>query len=162
MVGAYGQDDRICAFTSMRALLECQNPAHTALALFVDKEEIGSTGNTGMRARFLENTVAELLYLITGDYDEIYCRKALANAKALSADVGAGIDPGWEGTHDKHNAARLGNGVVITKYTGSGGNTLPVTPMLNLLLKSEGYLMTTGLFGRQVSWVKWTRAVVVP
>jgi len=105
----------------MRALLECQNPAHTALALFVDKEEIGSTGNTGMRARFLENTVAELLYLITGDYDEIYCRKALANAKALSADVGAGIDPGWEGTHDKHNAARLGNGVVITKYTGSGG-----------------------------------------
>ncbi|MBU7007531.1 aminopeptidase [Phosphitispora fastidiosa] len=121
MVGAYGQDDRICAFTSMKALLECQNPVHTALAVFVDKEEIGSTGNTGMRARFLENTVAELLYLITGDYDEIYCRKALANAKALSADVSAGIDPGWEGTHDKYNAARLGNGVVVTKYTGTAG-----------------------------------------
>lgn len=121
MVGAYGQDDRICAYTSLRAIFNCQNPSRTAIALFVDKEEIGSTGNTGMRSRFFENTVAELLYLIAGDYDEIYCRKALANARALSADVGAGVDPNWEGVHDKLNAARLGYGVVITKYTGSGG-----------------------------------------
>jgi len=121
MVGAYGQDDRICAFTALRAVLNCSNPLRTAVALFVDKEEIGSTGNTGMRSRFLENTVAEVLYLVAGDYDEIYCRKALANGRALSADVGAAADPSWEGVHDKYNAARLGYGVVVTKYTGSGG-----------------------------------------
>lgn len=121
LVGAYGQDDRICAYTSLRAIFNCLNPSRTAIALFVDKEEIGSTGNTGMRSRFFENTVAEILHLTAGDYDEIYCRKALANGRALSADVGAGVDPNWEGVHDKHNAARLGCGIVITKYTGSGG-----------------------------------------
>ena len=121
LVGAYGQDDRICAYTSLRATLNCQNPLRTAVALFVDKEEIGSTGNTGMRSRFFENTVAELLYLISGQYDEIYCRKALANGRALSADVGAAVDPNWEGVHDKLNAPRLGYGIVVTKYTGSGG-----------------------------------------
>ncbi|MHB9095071.1 MAG: aminopeptidase [Eubacteriales bacterium] len=121
MVGAYGQDDRVCAYTSLRAILNCQNPVRTAVVLFVDKEEIGSTGNTGMRSRFFENTVAELLYLIAGDYDEIYCRKALANGRALSADVGAAVDPNWEGVYDKYNAARMGCGVVMTKYTGSGG-----------------------------------------
>lgn len=121
LVGAYGQDDRICAYTSLRAILNCQNPVRTAIVLFVDKEEIGSTGNTGMRSRFLENSIAELLYLIAGDYDEIYCRKALSNGRALSADVGAAVDPNWEGVFDKLNAARLGCGIVITKYTGSGG-----------------------------------------
>lgn len=121
LVGAYGQDDRICAYTSLRAVFNCVNPLRTGMALFVDKEEIGSTGNTGMRSRFFENTVAELLHLTAGDYDEIYCRKALANGRALSADVGAAVDPNWEGVFDKHNAARLGYGVVMTKYTGSGG-----------------------------------------
>ena len=121
MVGAYGQDDRVCAYTSLRAVLNCQNPVRTAISLFVDKEEIGSTGNTGMRSRFFENTVAELLYLLAGDYDEIYCRKALAKGRALSADVGAAVDPNWEGVYDKYNAAKLGYGIVITKYTGSGG-----------------------------------------
>lgn len=121
LIGAYGQDDRICAYTSLRAIMNCQNPVRTAVALFVDKEEIGSTGNTGMKARFFENTIAELLYLMSGEYGEIYCRRALARARALSADVGAAVDPNWEGVHDKLNAARLGCGVVITKYTGSGG-----------------------------------------
>lgn len=121
MVGAYGQDDRICTYTSLRAALNCHNPARTAVVVFVDKEEIGSTGSTGMKAKFFENVVAEVLYLITGDYNEIYCRRALANGRALSADVGAAIDPNWEGVQDKLNAARLGYGVVITKYTGSGG-----------------------------------------
>jgi len=121
LVGAYGQDDRICAYTSLRAVFNCVNPLRTGMALFVDKEEIGSTGNTGMRSRFFENTVAELLHLTAGDYDEIYCRKALANGRALSADVGAAVDPNWEGVFDKHNAAGLGYGVVMTKYTGSGG-----------------------------------------
>ncbi len=121
MVGAYGQDDRVCAYTSLRAVLNCQNPVHTAVGLFVDKEEIGSTGNTGMRSRFFENAVAEILYLLAGDYNEIYSRKALARGRALSADVVAAIDPNYEGVHDKYNAARMGCGVVLTKYTGAGG-----------------------------------------
>jgi aspartyl aminopeptidase len=121
LIGAYGQDDRVCAYTSLRAALNCQNPVRTAVALFVDKEEIGSTGNTGMRSRFFENTVAELLNLLAGDYNEIYCRKALANGRALSADVGVGVDPNWEGVLDKYNSAKMGFGIVIIKYTGSAG-----------------------------------------
>lgn len=121
LLGGYGQDDRVCAYTSLRAILGLTNVAHTAIALFVDKEEIGSTGNTGMRSRFFENTIAELLYLAAGDYNEIYCRRALAESRALSADVSVAIDPNYEGVLDKYNAARMGAGVVITKYTGSGG-----------------------------------------
>lgn len=121
LLGGYGQDDRVCAYTSLRAVLDLTNPAYTAVALFVDKEEIGSTGNTGMRSRFFENTVAELLYLAAGDYNEIYCRRALADSRALSADVSVAVDPNYEGVLDKYNAARMGAGVVMTKYTGAGG-----------------------------------------
>lgn len=123
LVGGYGQDDRVCAYTSMRAILGITNVAHTAVALFVDKEEIGSTGNTGMRSRFFENTIAELLYLAAGDYNEIYCRRALAESRVLSADVSVAVDPNFEGVLDKYNAARMGAGIVITKYTGSGGKS---------------------------------------
>lgn len=123
LVGGYGQDDRVCAYTSLRALMNLTVPARTAIALFVDKEETGSTGNTGMRSRFFENTIAELLYLAAGDYNEIYCRRAMSNSVALSADVSAAMDPNYEGVLDKYNAARLGAGVVITKYTGSGGKS---------------------------------------
>lgn len=123
LLGGYGQDDRVCAYTSLRAILGLTGLAHTAIALFVDKEEIGSTGNTGMRSRFFENTIAELLYLATGDYNEIYCRRALAESRALSADVSVAVDPNYEGVLDKFNAARMGAGVVITKYTGSGGKS---------------------------------------
>ena len=123
MLGSYGQDDRVCAYTSLMAILGLTSPAHTAIALFVDKEEIGSTGNTGMRSRFFENLIAELLYLAAGDYNEIYCRRALANSCALSADVSVAMDPNYEGVLDKFNAARMGGGVVITKYTGSGGKS---------------------------------------
>lgn len=123
LLGGYGQDDRVCAYTSLRAVLGLNNPARTAIALFVDKEETGSTGNTGMRSRFFENIIAELLYLAAGDYNEIYCRRALANSSALSADVSTAMDPNFEGVLDKYNAARMGAGVVITKYTGSGGKS---------------------------------------
>ncbi len=154
MIGAFGQDDRVCAFASLQAVLNCQNPMRTAMALFVDKEEIGSAGNTGMRSRFLENTVAELLYLITGDYDEIYCRKALAKGRALSADVGAAIDPNWEGVYDKYNAARLGYGVVVTKYTGSGGKysasdaNAEFVAEIRRVFNENGVVWQTGEFGK--------------
>lgn len=121
MVGGYGQDDRVCAYTSFRAVMNLEVPKKTCLVLFVDKEEVGSMGNTGMQSRLLENVLAELLELTEEGSSELKLRRALANSKVLSADVTAAIDPNYEGTHDKRNAPRLGNGVAIAKYTGSRG-----------------------------------------
>ncbi len=122
LVGAYGQDDRVCSYTALRAILECENPEMTAVCLLVDKEEIGSMGNTGMQSRFFENIMAEICSL-TGDSANIdlLLRRCLAASKCLSADVNAAVDPNFEGIHDKRNAPYINNGVVITKYTGSRG-----------------------------------------
>lgn len=122
-VGAYGQDDRVSVFTSLRAILETVNPMRTAVALFVDKEEIGSTGNTGMQGRFFENTLAELGQLLEPSFNELSLRRALAKSMAISADVSVAMDPNFPGVMDKLNAARLGSGVVVTKYTGSKGKS---------------------------------------
>lgn len=121
LVGAYGQDDRVCCYTTIRAINEIKNPQYTSIALMVDKEEIGSNGNTGMQGRFFENVIAELIALQNSAYREIDCRRCLTNTKALSADVNAGLDPNFDGVMDKKNAAKIGYGVVLTKYTGSGG-----------------------------------------
>ncbi len=123
MVGAYGQDDRVCAFTSLKAILETENPKRTAVGLFVDKEEIGSVGNTSMHSKFFENTVAELLALQVEKYNDLLLRRAMANSKILSADVGAGFDPNYPDVLDKRNAAFIGNGVILVKYTGSRGKS---------------------------------------
>lgn len=123
MVGAYGQDDRVCSFTTLKAILETENPARTAVGLFVDKEEIGSVGNTGMESKFFENIVAELLLLQVERYNDVILRRAMANSKVLSADVGAGFDPNYPDVLDKRNAAFLGNGVILVKYTGSRGKS---------------------------------------
>lgn len=122
LVGGYGQDDRVCVFTSMQAIFELAGtPKHTAINLIVDKEEIGSTGNTGMKSRFLANVLGELINLTEGSYSDLTLRRCMTNSRALSADVNAGIDPNYEGVHEKRNAARIGHGIVLTKYTGSGG-----------------------------------------
>lgn len=120
LVGAYGQDDRACVFPSLKAILELDRPFNTALALFVDKEEIGSMGNTGAQSRFLELVVARLCALagLTGPQSVLH---VLNQSQALSADVIAAEDPSYEGVMDKRNAAALGCGVVLTKYTGSRG-----------------------------------------
>ncbi|GFR34986.1 aminopeptidase [Thermobrachium celere] len=120
MVMAYGHDDRICAFTSLAAMLEIENPQKTCCALFVDKEEIGSNGATGMHSRFFENVVAEIMEL-KGEYTELKLRRALANSCMLSSDVTCGVDPNYPGVVEKKNAAYLGKGIVLTKYTGSRG-----------------------------------------
>ncbi|EYE89207.1 aminopeptidase [Fervidicella metallireducens AeB] len=120
MVMAYGHDDRICAYTSLRAMLEIQEPEKTCVALFVDKEEIGSNGATGMHSRFFENTVAEVMDLL-GQYSELKLRRALANSKMLSSDVTCAVDPNFPGVVEKKNAAYFGKGIVITKYTGARG-----------------------------------------
>lgn len=121
MVGGYGQDDRVCAYTSFRAIMDTDLSEKTCLALFVDKEEVGSMGNTGAQSRLMENVLAELLDLTIEGSSDLRLRRTLANSKVLSADVTAAIDPNYESTHDKRNSAKLGNGVSIAKYTGSRG-----------------------------------------
>ena len=122
MILAYGQDDRVCAFTSLLAMLETENVKKTACCLLVDKEEIGSVGATGMHSRFFENIVAELLNAM-GDYSDLKVRRALANSKMLSSDVSAAFDPMFESVFEKKNTAYFGHGLVFNKYTGSRGKS---------------------------------------
>ena len=122
MILAYGQDDRVCAYTSLLAMLEAKDLKKTACCLLVDKEEIGSVGATGMHSRFFENTVAEVLNAM-GDYSDIKVRRALANSKMLSSDVSAAYDPMFESVFEKKNTAYFGRGLVFNKYTGSRGKS---------------------------------------
>ncbi len=122
MIMAYGQDDRVCAYTSLAAILdmdEC-DLERTACCILVDKEEIGSVGATSMKSRFFENTVAELIAL-TGEYCDIRVRRALTNSKMLSSDVSAAFDPTYASVFEKKNTAFLGRGIVFNKFTGSRG-----------------------------------------
>ena len=120
MVGAYGQDDRVSVYTSLQAILEVEKPERTALCLFVDKEEIGSTGNTGLQSLLIENIMAEVLYK-AGQHDYFKLRKCLTASYALSADVNAAVDPNYPEVFEKMNCSFLSDGVVLTKYTGSRG-----------------------------------------
>ena len=121
MVGAYGHDDRVCAYAALKAILDIQIPNKTAVALFVDKEEIGSMGNTGMESKFFENMVAELIAVQNKGSIEIQIRRSMANSKVLSGDVGAAFDPNYPDVLDKRNAAYMGKGVILVKYTGVRG-----------------------------------------
>ncbi|GAB6094153.1 aminopeptidase [Desulfatiferula olefinivorans] len=123
LIGAYGQDDRVCAFTSFQAILETQSPRHTAIGFFFDKEEIGSEGNTGAKSRFFEDFVSDLMEKHDGRATERTLRKALIRSQMLSADVNAALEPDYQDVHDKKNAARLGYGVCVTKFTGTGGKS---------------------------------------
>ena len=120
LIAGHGHDDRVCAYTSLKAILEVESPKRTAVALFADKEEIGSVGNTGMQALYFENMVAEIAAL-NKNYRDIDVRRAFANSYMLSADVSAGFDPAFPSVFEKMNSAFIGNGICINKYTGSGG-----------------------------------------
>lgn len=122
MILAYGQDDRVCAFASLKAMLELEAPERTACCILVDKEEIGSVGATGMRSRFFENSVAELMALC-GGYDELSLRRCLAGSTMLSSDVSSAFDPAYASSFDKKNVAYLGRGMVFNKFTGSRGKS---------------------------------------
>ena len=122
MIMAYGQDDRVCAYTSLVAQLQTGMQERTGCTLLVDKEEIGSVGATGMQSRFFENTVAELMDL-TGDYSELKLRRCLANSCMLSSDVSAAYDPMFAGCFEKKNAAYFGKGLVLNKFTGARGKS---------------------------------------
>lgn len=120
MIMAYGHDDKVCAYTSLRAILESENPRKTLVGLFVDKEEIGSVGATGMSSQFFENTVVELMNL-AGGVDLVSFKRAMKNSKVLSADVTLAEDPNFLEATEENNTAKLGHGVCLTKYTGARG-----------------------------------------
>lgn len=122
MILAYGQDDRVCAYTSFAAMLDCKKADRTACCILVDKEEIGSVGATGMRSHFFENMVAEVLDRM-GEYSELSLRRTLSNSKMLSSDVSAAFDPIYSSAFEKKNAAYFGKGIVFNKFTGSRGKS---------------------------------------
>ena len=123
MILGYGHDDRVCAFPSMKALLDTKSVKRTACCILVDKEEIGSVGATGMQSRFFENAVAELMNLTKEGYNELSLRRCLANSCMLSSDVNAGFDPSYADKFEKKNASFLGHGIVFNKFTGSRGKS---------------------------------------
>lgn len=122
MIISYGQDDRVCAYTSLVAMLEMEKVDKTSCCLLVDKEEIGSVGATGMQSRFFENTVAELLNLFD-DYSEIKLKRCLANSRMLSSDVNAAFDALYAEAFQKNSSSFMGKGVVFNKFTGRGGKS---------------------------------------
>ncbi len=123
MILGYGHDDRVCAYPSMRALLEVKNLKRTGCCILVDKEEIGSVGATGMQSRFFEHAVAELMNLTKEGYNDLALRRCLANSCMLSSDVSAGYDPTYAASFEKKNAALMGGGLVFNKFTGARGKS---------------------------------------
>ena len=122
MILSYGQDDRVCAFSSLKAMLEIGKTDRTACCILVDKEEIGSVGATGMQSKFFENAVAEVMNL-TGEYSELNVRRCLSASCMLSSDVSSAFDPSYASSFDKKNVAYLGCGMVFNKFTGSRGKS---------------------------------------
>jgi len=122
MIAAYGQDDRVCAFPSLDALLRVEKPAYTTCCLLTDKEEIGSVGATGAQSHFFENTVAELMDRC-GQYSDLALRRALSSSKMLSSDVSAAFDPLYSEAYEQKNSAFFGHGIVYNKYTGARGKS---------------------------------------
>ena len=120
LISAYGQDDKVCVYTSLRAILNVENPERTAVCLFSDKEEIGSMGNTGMESHVFDTFISELLNKVRINrpnlLDKVFC-----NSRMLSADVDAGVDPLYAQVSDMNNAGIIGEGISLNKYTGSGG-----------------------------------------
>ncbi len=123
MIAGYGHDDRVCAYTALRAIIDVKTPPKTAVCMVVDKEEIGSLGNTGMQSRFFENTLARLCDKLSDNYSELLVRNCLSNSACLSADVGSAFDSNYPEVYEKGNAAYINEGLVLTKYTGARGKS---------------------------------------
>ena len=122
MVMGYGQDDRVCAFTSLRAMLNVEVPTKTAVCILSDKEEVGSMGNTGMESNVFDTFMSEILNK-TGENRPNLLDKVFCNSKMLSADVDAAMDPNYQSVSEKNNTAFLGYGIGLNKYTGSRGKS---------------------------------------
>ena len=149
MVGAYGQDDRVCAYPALTAIMSVKNPEKTALAVLADKEEVGSMGNTGLESDFLRYVIGDLAKMQGGDGTV-----AIRNSKCLSADVNAGIDPTFQDVMERRNASRLNYGVVVTKYTGARGKSgtsdasAEYMASVRKLLDEKGIIWQSGELGR--------------
>lgn len=122
MIMAYGQDDRVCAYTSLEAFLKVENPNKTTSCILVDKEEIGSVGATGMASHFYDNAIAEIC-LLMGEVSPVAVRRVLKNSKMLSSDVNAAFDPLYASVMNKNNSSKFAHGIVFCKYTGAGGKS---------------------------------------
>ena len=153
MVVAYGQDDRVCAYTALQAILRTQVPEHTSLLLLVDKEEVGSQGATGMKSRLMENLTAQLLEL-AGTYSSQALRQTLERSYFISADVALAYDPSHPEVFEKKNAARLGRGPVLVKYAGHLGKkdcndaSAEFLALLREVLDTAGVCWQVGEFGK--------------
>lgn len=152
MILGYGQDDRVCAYTSVRAMLHMEQVERTSCCILADKEEIGSVGATGMKAHYFENAVAELMNLM-GEYSELGLRRCLANSCMLSSDVSAGFDPAYPSAFEKKNTAYLGKGMVFNKYSGvrgkSGSNDTNAEYLAHIrdIMEKEGITIQTAELG---------------
>ncbi len=123
MIGGYGQDDRVCAYTALSAVCSMQNPEKTVACVLVDKEEIGSMGNTGMKSAAFEYATAQIIAKCKGDYNELMKLETFRNSKCMSADVNSAVDPNYPEVNEKNNAAIFGHGPTLTKFTGSRGKS---------------------------------------
>lgn len=123
MISSYGHDDRVCSYAGMRSIFDIGIPSLTAVGMFMDKEEVGSQGNTGSKSMYFENIIAELINLQEDDYSDIYVRRSFMNSKVLSADVCSAYDPNYKNAFDKSNTGFIGYGLQVTKYTGSRGKS---------------------------------------
>jgi aspartyl aminopeptidase len=154
MVGAYGQDDRACAYPLLTAIADLQDPEYGALAVFADKEEIGSEGNTGARSHFIQVFLEDLLEGQGLEGSDRHVRRVLFRSKAISADVNGAINPTFQEVHEKQNACYLGSGICVTKFTGHGGKVgandahAEFVAEIRRLFSREGIIWQTGELGK--------------
>ncbi len=154
LIGAYGQDDRVCAYPSFMAALSVGSVDKTAVLILSDKEEIGSMGNTGAESNMLEDFLAVLCANSTDKYNDITLRKCLNNSKMLSADVNAGFDPNYDSVYDKKNSTYIGKGIVLQKYTGSRGKAgasdanAEFVGAMRILFNNKNIIWQTGELGK--------------
>ena len=149
LIGAYGQDDRVCAYPALTAILDIENPKKTAVAILADKEEIGSMGNTGLESDFLKHVIGDLSKISGADHTVV-----LRNSRCLSADVNAGTDPTFQEVMERRNASFLNYGVVVTKYTGARGKSstsdasAEYVASIRSMLDNAGIIWQSGELGR--------------
>jgi len=154
LVGGYGQDDRVCAYPALRAVLDIDTPERTAVCLLTDKEEIGSMGNTGAQSSLLQDFLANIIALTDDAYSDLKLRACLSKSRMLSADVNAAVDPNYESVYEKRNATYLGHGIILQKYTGARGKydssdaSAEFVGEVRKLLNDNGIFWQTGELGK--------------
>ncbi|MGL4534179.1 MAG: aminopeptidase [Fusobacteriaceae bacterium] len=155
VVGAYGQDDRVCGYTSLKAILDLEEtPNKTAICFLADKEETGSNGSTGLQSDYIEYFTADMISKTKKNYNDLDLRKTLWNSRAMSSDVNVAVDPIFKGVHELQNAAQLNYGIVVTKYTGSRGKSgtndadAEYVAEIRNLLNRENIRWQTGMLGK--------------